>query len=240
MLGAGVLAVIYLGGPILRGAEGVAAVTVSPETTASATVSSEISGHATAITGDLIRVDGTLVRIEGVESPAASQPCYRQNGRRWSCASAARLGLSRTIRGRAITCIRTGNDAMGNVRARCTIDGTVDLSTELVRNGYVFATNSLFASLASKEEEARSAKAGIWQGEVARPQEWREQVWDAAKRLAPEGCPIKGVVRASAKIYALPWSDGYAEARVRANRGERWFCSEDEAKAAGFLLSSGS
>ena len=56
------------------------------------------------ITGDLMRVGGMLVRIEGVEAPAPSQPCYRPNGRRWGCAAAARAGLDRIVRGRSVTC----------------------------------------------------------------------------------------------------------------------------------------
>ena len=63
-------------------------------------------------------------------------------------------------------------------------------------------------------------------------------VWEEAKRTAPEGCPIKGHVRASDRIYAMPWSDGYTARKVRTVKGDRWFCSEDEARAAGFKLSS--
>jgi hypothetical protein len=119
--------------------------------------------------------------------------------------------------------------------ARCTTDGSEDIATDLVRNGYVFATDtSFFSSLSGDERTAREAKRGIWQGEIVRPQEWRDQAWEVAKRGAPDGCPIKGVVRASTKIYTLPWSDAYAEARVRTDRGGRWFCSEEDAKAAGF------
>jgi endonuclease YncB( thermonuclease family) len=222
---------------MLRSADGVgAAVTpLSSSSSTQVTVSSEISGQATAITGDSMRVDGTIVRLEGIEAPAAGQPCYRENGRRWSCASSARSGLNKIVRGHSVACTPSGQDESGRTLAHCVVDGATDIATELVRSGYVFATGgSFFSSLSSQEETARNAKAGIWQGEVVRPQEWRDQAWQAAKRDAPDGCPIKGVVRASAKIYALPWSDSYASARVRPERGERWFCSEDEAKAAGF------
>ena len=232
---AAVLGLIYLGGPILRTADGVSVATLTPEPQPG---TSGISGRASAITGDLMRVGGTLVRLDGIEAPAPSQPCYRQNGRRWGCASAARTGLDRIVRGRAVTCAASGQDDSGHVLARCVVDGTTDVATELVRNGHVFAAKSLFNSLSSEEDAARSAKIGIWQGDVSRPQEWREQAWEEAKRDAPDGCPIKGLVRASEKLYALPWSADYARARVRTERGERWFCSEDEAKAAGFLPSS--
>jgi endonuclease YncB( thermonuclease family) len=228
---AAVLGLIYLGGPILRSADGVAVAKVTPEATPDA---SEISGRATAITGDLLRVGGKLVRLDGIEAPASGQPCYRPNGRRWECAIAARSGLSRIVRGKQIRCTPSGQDASGHALARCLVEGTKDIATELVRTGQVFATRSFFNSLSSEEETARNAKAGIWQGEVARPQDWRQRAWDDAKRDAPDGCPIKGIVRASNKVYALPWSAAYARAKVRTDRGERWFCSEDEAKAAGF------
>ncbi|HML27912.1 MAG TPA: thermonuclease family protein, partial [Hyphomicrobium sp.] len=146
--------------------------------------------------------------------------------------------LNTIIRGRVVTCTSSGQDDSGRTLASCATDGSKDIATDLVRSGYVFASDtSFFSSLSSEENSARDAKRGIWQGEVVRPQKWRDQAWEAAKRDAPDGCPIKGVIRASAKIYALPWSDAYAKARVRTGRGERWFCSEDEAKAAGFTPS---
>jgi endonuclease YncB( thermonuclease family) len=233
------IGLIYVGGPMLRSADGVGAAAVvdlAPDGARQVTVSSEISGPATAITGDVMRVDGVLVHIDGIEAPAPQQPCFRANGRRWSCAASAKTGLNKIIRGRVVTCTRSGQDDAGRTLARCAVDGN-DVATQLVRNGYVFAVSSYFSSLASEETAARNAKAGIWQGNVVRPQAWRDQTWETAKRQAPDGCPIKGVVRASSKVYALPWSDTYANAKVRPERGERWFCSEDEAKAAGFSSS---
>lgn len=236
-----VLGLIYVGGPMLRSADGISAPVLDISAAAPSdsshqvTISNEISGSAAALTGDTMRVDGTLVRLTGIEAPASAQPCHRANGRRWNCASTARSGLNKIVRGRKVTCTSSGRDGGGWTLARCAIDGTKDIATELVRKGYVFSTdNSFFSSLSNEEITAREAKLGIWQGEVLRPKEWREQTWEAAKREAPDGCPIKGIVHASAKIYALPWSDVYTKARVRPERGGRWFCSEDDAKAAGF------
>lgn len=238
------LGLVYVGGPMLRSADGVGTPTVdissgsfkSSEPSHQVTVSTEISGPAIVLTGDTMRVDGTLVRLAGIEAPATAQPCYRANGRRWNCASAARAGLNRLVRGRTITCTPARQESDGATLAHCLIDGGKDVATELVRGGYAFATDtSFFSSLASEENAARDAKRGIWQGEVMRPQDWRDQVWEAAKHDAPDGCPIKGIVRASEKIYALPWSEAYAKARVRVERGGRWFCNEDDAKAAGFI-----
>jgi len=231
------LGLIYIGGPILRSADGVAVATVSPDTPKAVTVSTDISGRAYALSGDVLRVDGMLVHLNEVEAPELEQPCHRANGRLWKCGQAAKSGLARIVRGKTVKCTPAGQDADGNALATCAI-GTTDIATELVQRGYVFAVRSFFGSLNDVEDQAQDAKIGIWQGEVQRPQAWRDQQWEDAKRDAPGGCPIKGLIRASSKLYALPWSQGYDRAKVHTKKGERWFCSEDEAKAAGFAPSS--
>ena len=67
-----------------------------------------------------------------------------------------------------------------------------------------------------------------------RPAVFRAKVWDEAKKRAPDGCPIKGQVAGGSRIYVLPWSPDYDRVRVQKARGERWFCSEQEAVSAGF------
>ncbi len=50
----------------------------------------------------------------------------------------------------------------------------------------------------------------------------------------PGNCPIKGNFNAKAeKIYHAPWSKHYAATRIDTSKGERWFCTEAEAKVAG-------
>ena len=117
--------------------------------------------------------------------------------------------------------------------ARCTADGA-DIAEQLVRGGHVFASNELFASYASSEREAAGAGAGLWSGVAERPSEYRAKKWDEAKRTAPDGCPIKGRVSEIGRVYVLPWSPSYDRVKVRTAKGERWFCSEDEARAAGW------
>jgi hypothetical protein len=50
------------------------------------------------------------------------------------------------------------------------------------------------------------------------------------------GCNIKGNISYSggAKIYHMPGQRDYASTIISTSRGERWFCSEDEARAAGW------
>lgn len=51
-------------------------------------------------------------------------------------------------------------------------------------------------------------------------------------------CNIKGNVSTRGeRIYHVPGQKYYDETRISASHGERWFCSEDEARAAGWRRS---
>lgn len=242
MYASAALAVIYFGGPVLRGEGMVPDLAADISGTAFAPAASleptEFSGRAVAVAGDSLRIKGTLVRLAGIDAPEPGQPCFKANGRRWSCGSSARSALARIVRGQRLTCLPAGEDETGRQRATCRA-GSIDVAEVLVRSGHVFAASGVVAPYTSAEDEARAQAAGIWQGEAVRPAEWRERAWEEAKRAAPDGCPIKGIVRASSRTYQMPWFEGYDGARPRPERGDRWFCSEDEAREAGFLRAGG-
>ena len=192
-----------------------------------------LQGRAEALSGDLVRVAGTTVRLAGIEAPERQQICGA-GGRRYPCGAAAQAALGRLVNGRALSCTLSGTDAAGRPLASCT-RGTMDINGELVRQGHVFAASGLFASYAGLEREARAAKAGIWAGgEAERPSDFRAKVWEEAKRRAPDGCPIKGLVTGRERVYVLPWAPDYERGRIQKARGERWFCSEQEAVGAGW------
>ncbi|MCK5081221.1 MAG: thermonuclease family protein [Candidatus Moranbacteria bacterium] len=56
-----------------------------------------------------------------------------------------------------------------------------------------------------------------------------------------ENCVIKGNVsqNTSEKIYFLPECPSYSQTRIDPSKGERYFCTETEAKSAGFKISGG-
>jgi endonuclease YncB( thermonuclease family) len=47
-------------------------------------------------------------------------------------------------------------------------------------------------------------------------------------------CLIKGNISSAGRIYHLPGSDSYDKTRIDESAGERWFCTEAEALAAGW------
>jgi endonuclease YncB( thermonuclease family) len=196
-----------------------------------------IEGRAQALTGDTLRIGSTTIRLAGVEAPEAEQRCG-QGGRQWKCGAAAQQALSRAVSGQRVRCAPDGTGAAGLTLAHCSA-GDTDINAELVRKGHVFAEQSFFARYASQEREAKAAKVGLWVGgEAERPSGYRAKAWEEAKRRAPDGCPIKGMVRDGDRVYLLPGTPDYERGRVQTSRGGRWFCSEHDARSAGFKAAS--
>ncbi len=83
------------------------------------------------------------------------------------------------------------------------------------------------------EKAAVVAGRGIFGSDMAAPEAHREQ-GAAVAQTAPAGCVIKGNISANGRIYHLPGQEHYDRTRIDEARGERWFCSEAEAQAAGW------
>lgn len=195
--------------------------------------SPDVEGRATVLSGDTLRVGKTTLRLSGIEAPERDQTCLTGSSRRWRCGASAADSLSGLVRRQDVTCELSGSDEHGLPFGSCRV-GETDIAAELVRGGHVFAAEGFFAPYASLEEAARADKVGLWDGEAVRPSDYRAQRWEEATREAPDGCPIKGNVKGGRRVYVLPWSRGYDRVRISSRRGERWFCSEDEATAAGW------
>jgi len=192
-----------------------------------------VEGRAVALTGDLLRIGPTIVKLAGIEVPEREQRCRRPGNQRWRCAEAAHDALARLTRGRVLKCDIKSPDEMGRAGGVCFHRAT-DIGAALVKNGHAFAEQGFLARYARLEAEAQAAKIGLWSGEAERPGNFRARAWEEAKRSAPDGCPIKGQVAGGAKVYVLPWAPDYGRVRVSRARGGRWFCSEQEAIAAGW------
>ncbi len=189
-----------------------------------------IEGTATAVAGDILRLNGQTIRLSGVEAPELDQDCGGQGReRRWRCGEAARAQLRDLVRGKQVR----AELGAGGERGLCKI-GANDIAAELVSRGHVFAHQGLFSSYGRLEQDARNARLGLWRGTAERPGEYRNRLWEAAKKRAPQGCPIKAQITRRDRVYVVPWQAGYGRVRVRADKGERWFCTEQEAQAAGF------
>ena len=59
------------------------------------------------------------------------------------------------------------------------------------------------------------------------------------RELLPGACTIKGNISVSTgeRIYHVPGGEYYGPTKINITKGERWFCTEAEAQAAGWRRS---
>lgn len=197
-----------------------------------------LQGDARVVDGDTIVLGTTRIRLEGIDAPETTQACGRRGAGQWPCGHEAIRKLTQLIGTNLVRCEDQGLDKYGRTLGRC-FAGTVNLNAEMVRTGYAWAFVRYSQAYVAQEAEARAAGLGIWQGDAMPAWAFRARAWALAEVQAPGGCTIKGNVTSSGRIYHMPWSPWYEKVRMDdegrgASRGKRWFCSEDEAVAAGW------
>ena len=84
------------------------------------------------------------------------------------------------------------------------------------------------------EQVARTGHVGIWRLLCETPWDFRAKRWEVNSLKAPDGCPIKGNVSSHGRIYHMPWDHYYPVTKIDTDKGERWFCDENESLKAGW------
>ena len=196
----------------------------------------ELSGRMRFSDADTLRVGATLVRLFGIDAPEQAQTCTRPDGTPWACGAWATSRARALFEGRTAHCRRLDTDRYGRAVARC-FAGGVDIAAVLVREGIATAYRRYSRRYVAVEKEAALAGRGIWSGLMQSPESFRAARRSSPPLLpqaAPGRCLIKGNISRSGRIYHLPGQRDYDRTRIDPARGERWFCTETEARAAGW------
>jgi endonuclease YncB( thermonuclease family) len=196
-----------------------------------------VQGIPRIIDGDTIDIAGTRIRLEGIDAPEGDQRCARAGGGTWRCGQVATGELQRLIGRSVVRCDGRGTDKYERMLAIC-FSGDTDVNAEMVRRGFAWAFVKYSRIYVAEEAEARGRGVGIWQAPTMTAWDHRAGRWETAQRTAPDApsgdCVIKGNITDNGRIYHMPWSPWYGKVRIDASRGERWFCDENEAVAAGW------
>jgi endonuclease YncB( thermonuclease family) len=217
-------------------------------------MAADVTGGAKVREADHIAIGSNRIRLAGIDAPSADQLCLNNKSERWTCGVAARDELAKHTEGKTWTCHTSQTDRRGRSLARCEVDGE-DIQKWLVRSGWALAYTRFSHDYEADEAAAREAKVGMWQGAFIAPWDWRvrnkkTQILGAAKvpdnaraillasasgAVAPSpDCTIKGNVNSAGEcIYHKPGGRWYAQIKMHINKGTRWFCSVEEAEAAG-------
>ncbi len=132
-----------------------------------------IAGRPFIIDGDTVVISGTHIRLDGIDAPESAQTCTDAAGKIWPCGQAATRALRGYIGGREIVCAAKALDRYHRQIAVCRLPDGSDINAWMVRQGFAVAYG--FAkTYRAEEDEARSAKRGIWAGTFTEPAEWRK------------------------------------------------------------------
>jgi endonuclease YncB( thermonuclease family) len=139
-----------------------------------------IEGFVQVLEGDLISVNGAIVRLYGIDAPELGQTCYSRAGRAYDCGEASRAVLDRLIGTAEVACTLYSRLSTREEVGRCFV-GRTDIAGRLVRGGWAFTLPSLSNRYEGLQARAQARRAGLWSGQAARP--W---VWRSRQRLAEE------------------------------------------------------
>lgn len=199
------------------------------------------------IDGDTIEIEGgERIRYIGIDTPETVDPrkpvqCLGVEASRKNkeLVEGKEVRLEKDI---------TDKDKYGRLLRYVWIGGAL-INLELVKQGfaqsYSYPPDVKYQDdFVKAEREARDAKRGLWDAcqQVDAPSAVTLVVplpppqTETNTVVAPlTSCVIKGNINSSGEmIYHLPGCSSYNVTKIDESRGERWFCSESEALAAGW------
>ncbi|MFZ5738126.1 MAG: RlpA-like double-psi beta-barrel domain-containing protein [Pseudomonadota bacterium] len=212
----------------------------------------ELAGVPHILDGGTIAIKGTTIRLQGIDPPDSDQVCVDEKGTGWTCGLAARDELIKRFGDKPWTCQVAGRDKVGRSMGSCAV-GTESVADWIVRGGWALAVAGSLQAYESSEAIAREAQAGLWSGAFIAPALWRDRnrrtrivgadrapssateiLLGAATTADPPSpdCTIKASFGWGGKCTTQR-AGGRSYAKLKMGPGKRWFCSIQEAEAAG-------
>lgn len=197
-----------------------------------------LTGVVRVIDGDTLDVGDTRVRLHGIDAVEVAQTCRTEQGLDWACGVWVRDRVRAAYQGAQASCTAVDTDRYGRTVARCSVGGE-DIGAALVGAGLATAYRRYSTEYVALETAAAAAVRGLWAMQAQTPEAFRRSTANTA-RAVPEvassgSCAIKGNISSKGeRIYHMPGQQHYDRTRISRDKGERMFCSEAEAQAAGW------
>jgi len=169
------------------------------------------------------------IRLQGIDAPERKQAFGRKSTQ----------NLAKYVAGQNVEVEYNKRDKYKRIVGKLIRNGR-DINLQQVKDGFAWHYKE-YQNEQSKQDrtlyseaevKARSKKLGLWSAKAMPPWEWRRK---DDQESTKKGCDIKGNINSKGvRIYHVPGSSWYGPTRINEAKGERWFCSEKEARAAGW------
>lgn len=177
-----------------------------------------VEGIGRAVSGDTLQIGTEVLFLNGIVAPTGEEK--------------SRARLADLLADQLVVCDIQSVTQGSHRTARCSSDG-VDITSEMLRSGLAIAYPENGVDLSALQDAARNEELGLWTS---------DKIDLLAAGLArgsasPRDCTIKGNKSHKSPYelrYHMPDVGYYSRTRINPQQGERWFCSEGDAKAAGF------
>ena len=171
------------------------------------------------------------IRLGGIDAPEKKQAFGKKSTQ----------NLASLVAGKQVEVEYDKRDRYGRIIGKLIKDGK-DINLLQIKHGYAWhykyyqkdQTRLDRDLYSSAEIEAREKRLGLWVEAAIPPWEFRRK---DTQETTNTGCNIKGNISSNGnRIYHLPGTTWYGRTKINESKGERWFCSEEEARAAGWRV----
>lgn len=213
---------------------------LSTQTTASQSPNTQSVKVVRVIDGDTIELEtGQKVRYIGINAPETVHPekslqCFgfEASNKNKELVEGKSVRLEKDV---------SETDKYGRL-LRYVFLGNTSVNKFLVEEGYAYASTyppdvKYQEVLNLAQQQAQEQKKGLW-SDCSSSQAVNQPSSTLADQRDQPGCNIKGNISSSReKIYHIPGQNYYDKTVIDESKGERWFCSEQEAISAGWRKS---
>lgn len=171
------------------------------------------------IDGDTFEDENDRYRLYEIDAPEFPKGCLGEN---------AKNRLSQLIEGKEVAVEKIAKDNFGRLLVYLYIDNFF-INQLLIEEG-----------LASYQKgKIETAKTSILSLSDLKSKKLKRGIYSSLCTSERQNCLIKGNYREAdnTRIYHTPDCYNYDRITIRPNSSDRWFCSEEEAKKAGFVKS---
>ncbi|HYD29923.1 MAG TPA: thermonuclease family protein [Azospirillaceae bacterium] len=133
-----------------------------------------LTGSASALEGDALMINGSSVRLYGIDAPDPGQMCKTLRNKDYDCFQLATRELQAMVGESQVTCQMVETGGLKQQVGVCSVRG-IDLAAAMVGRGWAFAYRRVSPKYATMEAFAQTRKRGMWGGRIEYPWLWRDR-----------------------------------------------------------------